>query len=57
MPETRSAADLRSVTYTKPASAEPRATFEVMFATFVSWLTVFELRIDERCNRRSSWRV
>ena len=53
----RSAAILPSVTYAKPASADPSATLDTMLATFASELTVFELRIELSRIRLSSRRV
>jgi hypothetical protein len=46
-----------SVTYARPASAEPSATFETMLATFGSWLTVLVCRTFDRPRRRSNARV
>src|SRR3954452_16165091 len=54
---TREAAAFQSLKYAKPASAEPRPTLAMMLLTFGSRLTVFEVRIDESCMRRRSWRV
>jgi hypothetical protein len=54
---TRSATIRPSVTYAKPASAEPSATFDVMPVTFGSWLTVLLARMEPRRMRASSLRV
>src|SRR4051812_9451116 len=54
---TREAAAFQSLKYAKPASAEPRPTLAMMLLTFGSRLTVFDVRIDESCMRRRSWRV